>query len=138
MTACTSMQIVQSSPQQNLAGQLSAGDDVSLVTRDGKHYDLAITHVDANSLTGQDAHGKKWKVRREAIASLEVRRFSTGKTAGLSAAIVAGVYVVGALAIAIAANSISEGFEKMFGGYRVRSAERRVVKGGVSMCRTLC
>src|SRR3546814_11930352 len=69
MTACTSMQIVQSSPQQNLAGQLSAGDDVSLVTRDGKHYDLAITHVDANSLTGQDAHGKKWKVRREAIAS---------------------------------------------------------------------
>src|SRR3546814_2817118 len=74
---------VCSSDLQNLAGQLSAGDDVSLVTRDGKHYDLAITHVDANSLTGQDAHGKKWKVRREAIASLEVRRFSTGKTAGL-------------------------------------------------------
>src|SRR3546814_17711099 len=87
MTACTSMHIVQSSPQQNLDGQLSAGDDVSLVTRDGKHYDLAITHVDANSLTGQDAHDKKWKVRREANESLEVRRFSTRHTASPSPAV---------------------------------------------------
>lgn len=116
MNACTSMQVVQTPPQQNLPAQVSAGDDVSLVTRDGKHYELAVTHVDADSLTGKDAQGKKWNLRRVAIETLAVRRFSAGKTAGLTAAIVVGAYAVGVLLIVAAGHSIDEGFKKMFGG----------------------
>lgn len=111
-TACTTLQAVDPLPK---AGELpvEAGDEVHVVLRSGAQYDLKVQSVSDAGLIGADGDGNRWKVRYADIRSLEQRRFSAWKTAGLTLALVGAALV--ALA-ALGAHALSHDLDDHFGG----------------------
>jgi len=109
LVACTSMQPVRDSQPQSIREQVKVGDEVLVTGSNGKSYLLVLTQVDDEKIVGSN-NGKKWSIRYEQIASLEVRRFSGGKTAGLTGGILAVVYVAMIVAGAYAIKALADSF----------------------------
>lgn len=85
MLGCTSMQAVEG-PVLAEPTQLSTGDSVQVTTKAGRSYELTVTELSNDAITGQDDDGKLWKVPFDQVRSLEIERFNTAKTAGATAA----------------------------------------------------
>lgn len=85
---------------------VKAGDSVRIVMKSGEVRRLKLSAVDANTLTGKDldARGSATTVQiaMTDVQSLEARRFSTGRTAGLTIGVIVAIatLVVGALVYA--------------------------------------
>ena len=73
--------------------QVKVGDDVSVAAANGKTYLLTLTEVDGEKIVGI-GDNKKVTIRYEQIESLQVRKLSAAKSAGLSAGVLATVAVV--------------------------------------------
>lgn len=93
LASCTSMRPVPSGEPKTVQQSVKVGDDVSVVAANGKTYLLLLTAVDNEKIVGT-GDNKKVSIRYEQIKSMEVRRVSAGKTAGLTTAVVAGALLV--------------------------------------------
>jgi hypothetical protein len=83
-SACTSLQP---------ASQVAIGDEVRVTDKNGARIEFVVTAVETDALRGADV-----RIARQDIATLEVRRFSIGRTITL-AAIGAGVMILAAGAL---------------------------------------
>jgi hypothetical protein len=97
LTACTTMRAVEDVTPQGLRDRVEAGDEVRIVTAKGAVYELEVTKVEDDALTGRAGNGKLYKVRYAAIQALEVRERSEGQTRG---AVAGGLILAYAVAIA--------------------------------------
>ncbi len=98
LCACTTMRPVTAKPaelqQQIRSGALIAvGDQVSVFTQDHQEYELRITDIDADYLSGGTI-----RIPIGSITGLKTREFSAGKTASVTAGVtgfaVAGLFFV--------------------------------------------
>lgn len=90
---CTTMRAANDVSPASIQAQLHEGDEVTITTKSGSVYNLTVTAIKRDALIGSaDRHAVK--VAYDQIATLKVRKFSAGKTAGLGAGIVAGLYVI--------------------------------------------
>ncbi len=91
-TGCTSMQAIKDPSPDRIRGQVEVGDDVRVVATNGKTYDLEVTGVDEDSLSGKAESGKRYRIPYSVIASIEVSQASAGKTGGALAAVALILY----------------------------------------------
>jgi len=108
LLACTAARTLTAPVTPQMVGEdLEPGDTVTITTRQGKRYRFEVV-----KLTDRAIHAQRGAIAYKDIASLEVREFSAGKTAGLGA----GVYVGALVALAFAGRAIAKGFEQAFEG----------------------
>lgn len=91
-TGCTSMQAIKDPSPDRIQERVKVGDEVHVVTTNGATYELEVTQVDENSLTGEAESGKRYRVPYAAIASIEVKKVSVGRTGGTLGAIALVLY----------------------------------------------
>jgi hypothetical protein len=105
LTGCTSMNPVKTQ-DVDLAAQIRSGhvvargDNVEIVTTDGRQHRFRVTAIDEGSVGGSGI-----AIPIDTIAQLKVRKFSDEKTAMLIDGIaisVIGIALLGFLAVAIA------------------------------------
>ena len=89
---CTTMRSLPATDAQSLASQIEVGDKIKIIRNDLTDVTFEVGAVSDEGISGDGVF-----VAYSDIRQVQVRQFSTGKTVGLVAAIVAG------LAIAIAA-----------------------------------
>ena len=89
---CTTMRSLPATDAQSLASQIRVGDKINIIRNDLTDVTFEVGAVSDEGISGDGVF-----VAYSDIRQVQVRQFSTGKTVGLVAAIVAG------LAIAIAA-----------------------------------
>ena len=70
-TACTSLRAIEDFSPSSLRAQVEVGDEVHVVARNGKVYDMTVTRVGDGVLEG-DGGGKRYKIAFEAIQHIEV------------------------------------------------------------------
>jgi hypothetical protein len=81
--------------------RVQPGDEVRIVVRDGRSYELEVTRVEEESLTGTAESGKNYKIRYSAIERIEIALVAEveapapsdrrgGAWLGLSAGVMAG------------------------------------------------
>jgi len=97
LTACSTMRAIENPGPQAVRDRVEVADEVRIVTTKGAVYELEVTKVEEQSLTGEAGNGKRYKVPYAAIQTLEVEEISAAKTGG---AITAGVVALYAVAIA--------------------------------------
>jgi len=108
LLACTAARTLTAPvTPQSVGEKLEPGDTVTITTRQGKRYRFEIVKLSEHAI-----HAQRGAIAYKDIASLELREFSAGKTAGLGA----GVYVGALVALAFAGRAIAKGFEQMFEG----------------------
>lgn len=107
LVACTSMRPLPANDPRAVRQAVKVGDEVSIVAANGKTYLLVLTVVDDEKLVG-NGDNKKVSIRYAQIVSMEVRKVSAGKTAGLTVGVLAVVYVA---LIALGAYAFSQAFE---------------------------
>ena len=90
---CTTMRSLPATDAQSLASQIEVGDKINIIRNDLTDVTFEVGAVSDEGISGDGVF-----VAYSDIRQVQVRQFSTGKTVGLVAAIVAG------LAIAIAAS----------------------------------
>jgi hypothetical protein len=88
--ACMTLTPIELSPdtlhQRLAAGELiKPGDDVKIVTLDGRHHEFTVTEINQMQI-----RGKEMALNIEDIIAVENKEFSWGKTAAL----VGGTYLV--------------------------------------------
>ena len=88
LISCTSMRPVPASEPRALQQSVKVGDEVSVVAANGKTYLLVLTVVDDEKIVGT-GDNKKVTIRYAQIVSMEVRKVSVGKTAGLTVGVIA-------------------------------------------------
>lgn len=93
LVSCTSMRPLPSGEPKTVQQSVKVGDEVSVVATNGKTYLLVLTAVDDEKIVGT-GDNKKVSIRYEQIKSIEVRRVSAGKTAGLTTGILVGAFLV--------------------------------------------
>ena len=97
LLGCTTMRPLDVSDPMSVRVSLDPGNHVTVVTAQQQTYELQLTDVSGDALSGVDAHGVIQKVRYADIAGLEVRRFSHLKTNSL----LVGTSVASVLLIAV-------------------------------------
>lgn len=93
LTACTSLRAVPASEKQAVRAALKVGDEVSISAVNGKTYLLVLTDIDDEKIVGV-GNNQKVTMRYEQIRTLETRKVSVAKTAGLSIGVLAGAFLV--------------------------------------------
>lgn len=94
ISGCTSLNPVELQPnelqKQIVAGQiLKVGDDVKLVTNEGKRIEFTVTKISENKVKGKNV-----EVDISSIVALETRDISTGKTALLTGGISYWIWIL--------------------------------------------
>lgn len=97
---CTTTHHLQ--PQAAAADNALASVPVTVRTHDGRIIEIEVVESSAEYLTGTDPTGQSHTFRLEDIASLQVTRFSAGKTALLTVGIVVAIASLTAAALASA------------------------------------
>ena len=96
---CSSLKPVKAPPEQ-LHERISAGeivrpgDDVRIITTDGKYHEFHVTAVTADTISGKKTWGKKTAVQIADVVTVEVRGFSGGKTTLLAGGTVLFVMLI--------------------------------------------
>jgi hypothetical protein len=102
ISACTSMEIVEL-PENKLQANIRAGElivpgeQVRLVTSDGREHEFLVSSVDQESI-----HGSKDHIQIDDVVTVKTRRIHAGKTALLAGGVI-GLWAVIAILIAPAA-----------------------------------
>ena len=81
-TGCTSIQAIKEPTPDRIRAQVEVGDEIHVSATNGTIYDLEVTRMDDDSLTGRAESGKRYKVPYSAIESIEVRGASAARTGG--------------------------------------------------------
>lgn len=101
---CTSLKTIRpaTSPEAPVFGNVKAGDTVILHLHDGRRLQITVQRIEDDALVS--AEGVRYTTGE--IAQVQRRSFSGGKTALAVAGTVAGAYVVAAVLIVIALDSL--------------------------------
>jgi hypothetical protein len=91
LIGCTSLRSLPSLSPASIRAQVQPGDDVRIVLHDNQRYELTVTKLEEESLTGRAASGKHYRVRYDAMQYLDVAEADVG---GATGGIVAALYVV--------------------------------------------
>ncbi len=83
-TGCTTMRSLPATDAQSLASQVEAGDKIKIIRNDFTDVTFEVGAVSDEGISGDGVF-----VAYSDIRQIQVRQFSTGKTVGLVAAIVA-------------------------------------------------
>jgi hypothetical protein len=97
-TACTTMRPIEDFSAAKVPQYVQVGEEVHVVLASGAVYDLVVTKVEADSLVGRAESGKHWRIKYDAIQSLEAEEPDAFKSvaAGIGgAAVVLYVLVIG-------------------------------------------
>ena len=95
-TGCTTTQNLY--PPAAAPENALAGVQVTVLTNDGRSIEIEVVESSAEYLRGTDSSGQSHVFRLQDIQSLQVTRFSAGKTALLTVGIAAGIAALAALA----------------------------------------
>ena len=90
LVACTSMRPIDATRPESVRATVRVGDEVSVNASNGKTYLLVLTAVDDEKIVGT-GDNKKVTIRYEQIKSIEVRKVSAGKTAGLTLGVIGAI-----------------------------------------------
>ena len=104
---CTSMRPVKSVSPNAIQTAVEVGDEVEIVTTNGKLFELEVTRISDKAIHGVNSNGKHWKVPFTAVESLKVEELSGAKIGGGVIGVLLFVGLVGWAA--------SEGLENVFG-----------------------
>jgi hypothetical protein len=99
---CKTMQAVPHDDLSQLQGQVERGDQVEVVTTDGRTLDFIVTEVSADALVGDGV-----RVQQPEISSLRVRAVSKPRTFGAafgSAAVTVLVLIAAATGALLSGN----------------------------------
>lgn len=101
---CTSLKTIRPAtpPDAPVFGNIKAGDTVVLLLHDGRSVQITVQRIEGGAIVS--AEGVRYTARE--IAQLQRRSFSGGKTALAIAGTVAGAYLVAAILIVIALDSV--------------------------------
>lgn len=105
-TACTTLTPVMATPER-IRADVRAGDTVRVLTADGASHRVEIGVVGETSLSG-NAAGSHIELPFRDIRQIDVEHASAGKTTAL----VAGVVLLGAVAIATGGGSHTPGYSR--------------------------
>ena len=102
-TACTSMRPIEDFSPAKVHQHVQVGEKVHVVMASGAVYDLVVTKVEADSLVGKADSGKHWRIRYDAIQSMEAEEPDALKSvaAGVGGTVVVLYVVAVALVYAI-------------------------------------
>lgn len=99
-TGCTTMRALEDPTPQRIAQQVETGDRVLIQHSNGKTYDLEVTRVEPDALTGTTPGGKRYRILSAGIRTLEVERGDALKSLGVGA-VTATVIGIALLAVAL-------------------------------------
>lgn len=117
LAGCTSMRPVGEISPTGIAQAVAPGDQVRIVLRDGRQFDLDVDRVDGESLTGTADSGRRFRIRYSAVRTIQVEDVDAAKTAGAGAAVYVVTGLVATLLFAEMMEDFGEGLaEGMFGG----------------------
>jgi hypothetical protein len=83
LSACTTLQPIDSRSYTNIDNNVQVGDTVQIETLDGKQLRFKVTSIGGNVI-----RGKKHEVAYDNIASIGTREFHMWRTIGIAALIV--------------------------------------------------
>jgi len=106
-TGCTTLRTLEDATPVRIQDTVEVGDRVRIAATDGKVYDLEVTRVEADALTGKADNGKHYKVRYAGISAIEVEEFSALKTLGVTAGV---AYAVAVAAVAVLLHNLDVHF----------------------------
>ena len=101
LSGCSTMQAVGHSKGSSLAGQVTAGDTVKVVTSDGQIRKFVVTEITPDELVGGDT-----RIARADITRLQVKAIHNGRTFGAAFGAAATVLII---VLAAAAASVVAG-----------------------------
>lgn len=110
LASCTSMRPVPSGEPKTVQQSVKVGDEVSVVAANGKTYLLLLTAVDNEKIVGT-GDNKKVSIRYSQIVSMEVRKVSAARTAGLAGGVLVTLYAVASIAAFYAFRAFGKAFE---------------------------
>lgn len=82
LTACSTLRPIEDFSPSRIQQQVEPGDEVRIVVVAGASYELTVERVEAESLTGRSASGKRYRIQFEAIRHIEVAEADPVKTIG--------------------------------------------------------
>jgi hypothetical protein len=91
LVGCTSMRTIPDVSPTGIQQEVQPGDEIHVVLQDGRKFDLEVTRVDADTLTGVSDSGKTFRIRYDAVRWLEVAETDGG---GIVGGIIGGVGAV--------------------------------------------
>jgi len=100
-TGCTTMQAIPDVSPTGIQQHVEPGDDVHVVLMEGRKFDLEVTRVEAESLTGVAPSGKTFRIRHDAIRWLEVAEADAGGFIGGIVGAIGAVYLAALTLLAI-------------------------------------
>jgi hypothetical protein len=86
------------------------GDDVSVLTQDGRERKLQVTAVDERGLEGTTVDGTSERIDNAQIARLDKRELDTGRTAGAIGATAVLLYALSLIALVYAFSHLDDAF----------------------------
>ena len=107
-TGCTTMRLLDERSPASIQQNVERGDRVRVAVSNGKVYDLEVTEVEADSLTGRADNGKRYKIRYSGIQALEVREVSVVGTVGAG---LGTLTVIGIAVLAVALHNLDIHFD---------------------------
>lgn len=107
-TGCTTMRALEEPTPQRIAEQVETGDRVLIGHSNGKTYDLEVTRVEPEALTGTAASGKRYRIPYAGIRTLEVQQADLLKSLGVGVGTAA---VVGIALLAVTLHNLDIHFD---------------------------
>ena len=101
LAGCTSMRAIPDVSPTGIQQEVQPGDEIHVVLMDGRAFDLEVTRVDADTLTGVAESGKAFRIRYDAVRWLEVAEADGGGFLGGVVGTIGGAYLAALTFIAI-------------------------------------
>ena len=101
LAGCTSMRTIPDVSPPGIQQEVQPGDEIHVVLLDGRTFDLEVTRVDAETLTGVAESGKTFRIRHDAVRWLEVAEADGGGFLGGVVGTIGGAYLAALTLFAI-------------------------------------
>lgn len=107
-TGCSTMRLLDERSPASIQQNVGPGDRVRIAASNGKVYELTVTEVEADSLTGKAASGKRYKVQYAAINAIEVQEADVLASVGAG---LGTLLVVSTVALLVALHNLDIHFD---------------------------
>lgn len=106
LISCATATVIQRTSPNSYASALRSGDKVRVTTVNGQVYELTVSSVTQDTLTGANASGQTETIRVRDIQILEKKSVSAPKTTG---AVIGVIVLVIAASFALVAHALNKG-----------------------------
>lgn len=98
LLGCTSLRVMDQPSPSTIRDQFEVGDQVVIITDQGKRHALRITAMQEDALLGRSQSNQQFKVHYDAISSVEFRRVDAANTTLGGLAMVGATVIVAVIA----------------------------------------